>query len=120
MNVVDSPPGTTRPSSPSSSDGFRTSRTSAPSRRSIAACSRKFPWTASTPIRTPEMLVARRFLEDGVKPRERAPEQAAHPAPAAQREQQRVDRAEPLRHGGENHPAPPFRGRDFPEDLAAR
>src|ERR671939_2213481 len=50
MNVVDSPPGMTSPSSPCSSSGFRTSTTSAPRRRSIAACSRKFPWTASTPI----------------------------------------------------------------------
>src|SRR5213596_3374753 len=47
MNVVDSPPGTTRPSSPS---GLRTSTASAPSRRSIAACSRKFPCRARTPI----------------------------------------------------------------------
>ena len=51
MNVVDSPPGTTNPSSPASSSGFRISTGSAPSRRSIASCSRKFPWTASTPIR---------------------------------------------------------------------
>src|SRR5437667_2308659 len=51
MKVVDSPPGTTRPSSPSSSSRLRTSTGSAPSRRSIAPCSRKFPWTARTPIR---------------------------------------------------------------------
>src|SRR5262245_175931 len=50
MNVVDSPPGTTSPSSPSSCSGFRTSRGSAPSCRSIAACSRKFPCRARTPI----------------------------------------------------------------------
>src|SRR6266516_3758708 len=49
MNVVDSPPGTTSPSNPSSCSGLRTSTTLAPSRRSIAACSRKFPWTAKTP-----------------------------------------------------------------------
>src|SRR5689334_15430247 len=51
MKVVDSPPGTTSPSSPSNSSGFRTSTASAPSRRSIAACSRKFPCTARTPTR---------------------------------------------------------------------
>src|SRR5438105_2134674 len=50
MNVVDSPPGTTSPSSPSSCSGSRTSTTSTPSRRSIAACSRKLPWRARTPI----------------------------------------------------------------------
>src|SRR6188508_54275 len=50
MNVVDSPPGITSPSRPASSSGFRTSTGSAPRRRSIAACSRKFPCTARTPI----------------------------------------------------------------------
>src|SRR5918997_1752581 len=50
MIAVDSPPGMTRPSSPSSSSGLRTSTTSAPRRRSIAACSRKLPCTARTPI----------------------------------------------------------------------
>ena len=50
MNVVDSPPGITSPSSPSSCSGLRTSTGSAPRRRSIAACSRKFPCTARTPI----------------------------------------------------------------------
>src|SRR5512132_68891 len=50
MNVVDSPPGTTSPSSPSSWSGLRTSTACAPSRRSMAACSRKFPWRARTPI----------------------------------------------------------------------
>src|SRR5215213_3121193 len=39
----------TSPSSSSSCSGLRTSTTSAPSRRSTAACSRKLPWTASTP-----------------------------------------------------------------------
>src|SRR3954463_3479276 len=57
MKVVDSPPGTTRPSSPSSCSGFRTSTASAPRRRSIAACSRKFPCTARTPILTGLILV---------------------------------------------------------------
>ena len=52
MNAVDSPPGMTSPSSPSSCSGLRTSTTSAPRRRSIAACSRKFPCTARTPIRS--------------------------------------------------------------------
>src|SRR5262245_20707828 len=51
MNVVDSPPGMTRPSRPSRCSGLRTSTTSAPSARSIAACSRKLPCTARTPIR---------------------------------------------------------------------
>src|SRR3954447_25935606 len=45
----------TRPSRPSSSSGLRTSTTSAPSRRSIAACSRKLPCTARTPIRSGSM-----------------------------------------------------------------
>src|SRR4051812_10111597 len=52
MNVVDSPPGTTRPSSPSSSAGLRISTASTPSRRSICTCSRKLPCTARTPIFT--------------------------------------------------------------------
>src|SRR5688572_1968052 len=52
MNVVDSPPGTTSPSSPSSSAGLRTSTTSAPRRPNIAACSRKSPCTARTPTLT--------------------------------------------------------------------
>src|SRR5512133_563404 len=39
-----------RPSRSSSCSGLRTSTTSAPSRRSIEACSRKFPCTARTPI----------------------------------------------------------------------
>src|SRR6266705_3347637 len=64
MNVVDSPPGTTSPSRPSSCAGLRTSTTSAPSRRSAAVCSRKFPWTARTPIFTFEMLVTRQPLLD--------------------------------------------------------
>src|SRR4029453_13038180 len=50
MIAVDSPPGITRPSRPSRCSGFRTSTGSAPSRRSTAACSRKSPWTARTPI----------------------------------------------------------------------
>src|SRR5881398_1841176 len=50
MNVVDSPPGITSPSRPCNCSGLRTSTASAPSRRSIAACSRKFPCTARTPI----------------------------------------------------------------------
>src|SRR5262245_53534409 len=61
MNVVDSPPGTTSPSSPSSCSGLRTSTGSAPRRRSIAACSRKFPWRARTPI------VIRRILDFGYR-----------------------------------------------------
>src|SRR3954470_11168355 len=56
MNAVDSPPGTTRPSSPSSCSGLRTSTASAPRRRSIAACSRKFPCRARTPISMPRIL----------------------------------------------------------------
>src|SRR3954469_2371568 len=50
MKVVDSPPGMTSPSSPTSCSGFRTSTVRAPRRCSIWACSRKFPCTASTPI----------------------------------------------------------------------
>src|SRR5918911_341854 len=74
MNVVDSPPGTTRPSRPSSCSGLRISATSAPSRRSIAACSRTFPWTARTPIFTG--LPAAR-LEQLFRP-QRGGRQAAH------------------------------------------
>src|SRR5919199_1570255 len=48
--AVDSPPGITSPSRLASCSGRRTSTTSAPRRRSIAACSRKFPCTARTPI----------------------------------------------------------------------
>src|SRR5512132_4258756 len=66
MNVVDSPPGTTTPSSPSSCSGLRTSTTSAPSRRSIATCSRKFPWTAMTPILIPEIVVGSGGAPDGL------------------------------------------------------
>src|SRR3982751_6875401 len=55
MKVVDSPPGITRPSSPASCSGLRTSVTSAPSARSTFACSRKFPCTARTPIRSGSM-----------------------------------------------------------------
>src|SRR4051794_35838996 len=50
MKVVDSPPGRTSPSSPTSCSGLRTSTVRAPRRCSIWACSRKFPCTASTPI----------------------------------------------------------------------
>src|SRR5262245_46103716 len=59
--AVDSPPGITSPSSPSSCSGNLTSTTCAPRRRSVAACSRKLPWTARTPMRgealTPPILV---------------------------------------------------------------
>src|SRR3954454_23315788 len=58
MNVVDSPPGMTRPSSPSSCPGFRTSTTSTPRRRSTAACSRTFPCRARTPILMKSILVS--------------------------------------------------------------
>src|SRR5205807_8458195 len=44
--------GTTSPSSPASCSGLRTSTVSAPSRRSVATCSRKFPWRARTPMRS--------------------------------------------------------------------
>src|SRR5688572_21010920 len=47
--VVDSPPGITRPSRPSSPAGVRTSRTSAPSPRSIRAWAWKSPCRARTP-----------------------------------------------------------------------
>src|SRR5437899_12959103 len=52
MIAVDSPPGRISPSSPASCSGSRTSTGSAPRRRSTAACSRKFPCTARTPIRS--------------------------------------------------------------------
>src|SRR5690242_9335720 len=48
--VEDSPPGMTRPSSPSRSRGRRTSTASTPTSRSAATCSRKAPWRARTPI----------------------------------------------------------------------
>src|SRR5262245_42005769 len=51
MIVVDSPPGTTRPSRPSRSWGNLTSTTSRLSLHSARACSRNAPWTASTPMR---------------------------------------------------------------------
>src|SRR2546427_12551000 len=54
--AVDSPPGMTSPSSPSSCSGLRPSTPSAPSRRSVAACSRKLPWTARTPTFTGPIL----------------------------------------------------------------
>ncbi len=47
--VVDSPPGMTSASSPSRSAGTRTSRTSSPSPRRIAAWAAKPPWRASVP-----------------------------------------------------------------------
>src|SRR4051812_42743365 len=50
--AVDSPPGITSPSRPASCSGFRISNASAPSARSVAACSRKFPWRARTPMRS--------------------------------------------------------------------
>src|SRR5690606_17509398 len=49
--VVLSPPGSTSPSSPSSSFGPRTSDASAPARASAFACASKSPWIARTPIR---------------------------------------------------------------------
>src|SRR5918996_493153 len=85
VNVVDSPPGMTRPSRPSSCSGLRTSTTSAPRRRSIAACSRKLPWTARTPI------VTREILRSG----ERAP--AARQEQADRDECERVDREDERR-----------------------
>src|SRR5438067_7255730 len=87
MNVVDSPPGTTSPSSPASCSGLRTSTTSAPSRRSMAACSRTLPWTARTPTRMPELPAAR--YEQLFRP-QRGGREAAH----------RV--AEPARHASED------------------
>ena len=60
--AVDSPPGMTSPSSPSSCSGSRTSTGSAPSRRSTAACSRKLPCTARTPI---SQLVHARIVDGG-------------------------------------------------------
>src|SRR5438270_4814097 len=50
LMVVDSPPGMTRPSSPSRSAGTRTSSTSAPSRSRTPVCAAKSPWRARTPI----------------------------------------------------------------------
>src|SRR4051794_36677072 len=47
--TVDSPPGMSRPSSPSRSPGTRTSRTSAPRSRRIRAWASTSPWRASTP-----------------------------------------------------------------------
>src|SRR6185312_8892777 len=47
--VEDSPPGITRPSSPSRSRGSRTSTASTPTSRSAAMCSRNAPWRARTP-----------------------------------------------------------------------
>src|SRR5918992_5303038 len=85
MIAVDSPPGMTRPSSPSSSSGLRTSTASAPSRRSIAACSRKLPCTARTPI------VTREILRSG----ERAP--AARQEQADRDQRERVDREDERR-----------------------
>src|SRR3954452_14378326 len=54
----------TRPSIPSSCSGLRTSTTSASSRRSIAACSRKLPWTARTPMRTRRLYESAWRLRD--------------------------------------------------------
>src|SRR5947209_13759958 len=51
--VVDSPPGMTRPRTPSRSLGWRTSTGSSPTSRSAWACSRNAPWSASTPTREP-------------------------------------------------------------------
>src|SRR5215210_289291 len=48
--VVDSPPGTMIPASPSRSSTARTSTGSTPSPRRISACSLKSPCSASTPI----------------------------------------------------------------------
>src|SRR5215213_8663212 len=48
--VVDSPPGTMIPASPSRSSTARTSTGSAPRVRSISACSLKSPCSARTPI----------------------------------------------------------------------
>src|ERR671936_3035569 len=47
--VVDSPPGMTSPSTPSRSDGTRTSTASRPTSRSARRCSRKAPCRARTP-----------------------------------------------------------------------
>src|SRR5205085_4895529 len=76
----------------SSCSGFRTSKTSAPSRRSIAACSRKLPWTAKTPIfithivpllATPPPLLA--VAKKRVRPKGSDP--CSPPLPAARLEQ---------------------------------
>ncbi|MFC5042014.1 hypothetical protein [Ornithinimicrobium kibberense] len=50
---MDSPPGTTRPSRPSSSPGRRTGRTRAPASSRARMCSRTSPWTARIPTSGP-------------------------------------------------------------------
>src|ERR1043165_9933291 len=102
MNVVDSPPGTTSPSSPSSCSGLRTSTTPPPSRRSTAACSRTFPCTASTPIFTAEMLVADLVVE----PRDGPREQPLQPPASAEGEQDTIADRRTLDRGGERHATP--------------
>src|SRR4051794_20371102 len=78
----------TSPSSPSSCSGFRTSTTSAPSCRSTAACSRKAPCTASTPILMRGILrrglvhpVARRQPEQDEEKADDAEDERQHPLP---------------------------------------
>src|SRR5260221_6339466 len=51
--VVDSPPGITSPSTPSSSPGLRTGTGRAPAARSAARCSATSPCSASTPMAGP-------------------------------------------------------------------
>src|SRR5436309_11131804 len=93
MIAVDSPPGTISPSSPASCSGSRTSTGSAPRRRSTAECSRKFPCTARTPIRsdrsTTQSLEALFGLEAGA---------AAADGEAERDEQEAEEREDERRH----------------------
>src|SRR5712691_5228975 len=69
--VVLSPPGSTRPSSPSRSSRVRTNRVRAPDASSARTCSANAPCIARTPIKGPrrELLPAsgseQLFLRDG-------------------------------------------------------
>ena len=62
--VVDSPPGITRPCSPASSSGWRTSTGSRPTSASARMCSRNAPCRARTPTRVrPTSLPATRLQQ---------------------------------------------------------
>ena len=87
--VVDSPPGITSPSSPSRSAGTRTSRTSAPSSRSIRACAAKSPCRASTP--TSGALTSRGWRA-AAAPRACASRATSSPRPAPRRPARRARR----------------------------
>src|SRR3954447_25501674 len=121
MKVVDSPPGTTSPSSASSCPGFRTSTTSTPRRRSMAACSRKFPCTASTPTLIDTSVVSGLSGADRrVEPSHCRSHDAGEPPASPQREQRAIERRGALHLRREAHERSAGGRLDLPPHDAVR